>query len=153
MQRMPKCRTCVNTVNVQVQGTLTYRKRSHTEHAHAHWMREYWKNAQVQKMLTYRERSRTGRVHETHKSSERTKYRKRSREENAWAQQLHKYRARLSIRKAYEQETHKYRKRITNTGRTSGDRSTRATFSTYNTWIQLGRMHTIYSLQYPKLSK
>jgi hypothetical protein len=31
------------------------------------------------------------------------------------------------------------------------DRSTKATLSTYNTWIQLGRLQKIYHSQSPKL--
>jgi len=31
------------------------------------------------------------------------------------------------------------------------DRSTRATLSTYNTWIQLGRLQKIYQFHRPKL--
>ena len=48
----------------------------------------------------------------------------------------------------------KNRKRWTNqenTGWTSVDRSTKATLSTYNTWIQLGRLQKIYHSQSPKL--
>lgn len=37
-----------------------------------------------------------------------------------------------------------------NTGWTSVDRSTRATLSTYNTWIQLGRLQKIYHFHCPK---
>ena len=38
-----------------------------------------------------------------------------------------------------------------NTGITSVDRSTKATLSTYNTWIQLSRLQKIYRLQGLKL--
>ena len=38
-----------------------------------------------------------------------------------------------------------------NTGRISVDRSTKATLSTYNTWMQLSRLQRIYRLQYLKL--
>ena len=38
-----------------------------------------------------------------------------------------------------------------NTGITSVDRSTKATLSTYNTWIQLSRLQKIYRLQSLKL--
>ena len=38
-----------------------------------------------------------------------------------------------------------------NTGITSVDRSTKATLSTYNTWIQLSRLQKIYHFQSLKL--
>ena len=38
-----------------------------------------------------------------------------------------------------------------NTGRTSVDRSTKATLSTYNTWIQISRLRKVYHIQSLKL--
>ena len=38
-----------------------------------------------------------------------------------------------------------------NSGLTSVDRSTKATLSTYNPWIQLSRLQKIYHFQSPKL--
>ena len=38
-----------------------------------------------------------------------------------------------------------------NSGLTSVDRSTRATLSTYNTWIQVSRLQKIYHFQRKKL--
>ena len=42
---------------------------------------------------------------------------------------------------------------LANTGWTSVDRSTRATLNTYNTWIHLSRLQTIYHFHYTKLNR
>jgi hypothetical protein len=52
--------------------------------------------------------------------------------------------------KQQKQEKQKEQTNQENTGWTSVDRSTKATLSTYNTWIQLSRLQKIYHFQSPK---